>query len=48
MVDILSTRLQEVYAKWETRTAVMRNPESSTTRLLIEGKNFIWEIKLSR
>lgn len=29
MVDILSTRLQEVYAKWETRTEVTRNPEAA-------------------
>ncbi|XP_076240613.1 glycerol-3-phosphate acyltransferase mino isoform X2 [Calliopsis andreniformis] len=36
MVDILSTRLQEVYAKWETRTEVSRNSESVTTRLSLE------------
>ncbi|XP_012153370.1 glycerol-3-phosphate acyltransferase mino isoform X4 [Megachile rotundata] len=36
MVDVLSTRLQEVYAKWETRTEVTRNPESSTTRLSLD------------
>ncbi|CAK9807765.1 Glycerol-3-phosphate acyltransferase 1, mitochondrial [Anthophora quadrimaculata] len=36
MVDILSTRLQEVYAKWETRTEVTRNPETNTTRFSIE------------
>lgn len=36
MVDILSTRLQEVYAKWETRTEVPRNSESATTRLSLE------------
>ncbi|XP_043265956.1 glycerol-3-phosphate acyltransferase 1, mitochondrial isoform X1 [Colletes gigas] len=36
MVDIVSTRLQEVYAKWETRTAVNRNPESNTTRFSLE------------
>ncbi|XP_017889920.1 glycerol-3-phosphate acyltransferase 1, mitochondrial isoform X2 [Ceratina calcarata] len=29
MVDIVSTRLQEVYANWETRTEVKRNPESA-------------------
>ncbi|KZC05904.1 PREDICTED: glycerol-3-phosphate acyltransferase 1, mitochondrial isoform X2 [Dufourea novaeangliae] len=32
MVDILSTRLQEVYAKWESRTEVKRNSEPTTTR----------------
>ncbi|XP_076382724.1 glycerol-3-phosphate acyltransferase mino isoform X1 [Megalopta genalis] len=32
MVDVLSTRLQEVYAKWESRTEVKRNSESSTNR----------------
>ncbi|KOC63702.1 Glycerol-3-phosphate acyltransferase 1, mitochondrial [Habropoda laboriosa] len=36
MVDILSTRLQEVYAKWETRTEVSRNPESRPARFSIE------------
>ncbi|CAL7938466.1 unnamed protein product [Xylocopa violacea] len=36
MVDVLSTRLQEVYAKWETRTKIRRNPESNTTRFSIE------------
>ncbi|XP_029045930.1 glycerol-3-phosphate acyltransferase 1, mitochondrial isoform X1 [Osmia bicornis bicornis] len=36
MVDILSTRLQEVYAKWETRTEVRRNTESSTTRFSLD------------
>lgn len=35
MVDILSTRLQEVYAKWESRTEVIRNTESNTTRFSI-------------
>lgn len=32
MVDVLSTRLQEVYAKWESRTEVKRNSEPSTNR----------------
>lgn len=41
MVDILSTRLQEVYAKWESRTEVIRNTESNTTRFSIRGKIFI-------
>ncbi|XP_076678138.1 glycerol-3-phosphate acyltransferase mino [Andrena cerasifolii] len=36
MVDVLSTRLQEVYAKWETRAEVRRNPESTTTRFSVE------------
>ncbi|XP_031842920.1 glycerol-3-phosphate acyltransferase mino isoform X2 [Nomia melanderi] len=30
MVDVLSTRLQEVYAKWESRTEVKRNLEPSS------------------
>ncbi|XP_011863958.1 PREDICTED: glycerol-3-phosphate acyltransferase 1, mitochondrial isoform X2 [Vollenhovia emeryi] len=37
MVDVLSTRLQEVYAKWETRTAVTRDAEPTTTRFSLEG-----------
>ncbi|XP_012537391.1 glycerol-3-phosphate acyltransferase 1, mitochondrial isoform X2 [Monomorium pharaonis] len=36
MVDVLSTRLQEVYAKWETRTEVTRNTEP-TTRFSLDG-----------
>ncbi|XP_053977074.1 glycerol-3-phosphate acyltransferase 1, mitochondrial isoform X1 [Hylaeus volcanicus] len=32
MVDVVSTRLQEVYAKWETRTEVKRNAETTTAR----------------
>ncbi|XP_011159717.1 glycerol-3-phosphate acyltransferase 1, mitochondrial isoform X2 [Solenopsis invicta] len=36
MVDVLSTRLQEVYAKWETRTEVTRNAEP-TTRFSLDG-----------
>lgn len=38
MVDVLSTRLQEVYAKWESRTDVTRNPEPNTPRLSLDGK----------
>lgn len=41
MVDILSTRLQEVYAKWEARAEVSRNPESNTARFSISGKMII-------
>ncbi|XP_043268130.1 glycerol-3-phosphate acyltransferase 1, mitochondrial isoform X2 [Venturia canescens] len=37
MVDVLSTRLQEVYAKWESRTDVIRTTESSTPRLSLDG-----------
>ncbi|XP_071625554.1 glycerol-3-phosphate acyltransferase 1, mitochondrial isoform X6 [Temnothorax longispinosus] len=37
MVDVLSTRLQEVYAKWETRTEVTRNAEPTTTRFSLDG-----------
>lgn len=37
MVDVLSTRLQEVYAKWETRTEVTRNEEPTTTRFSLDG-----------
>ncbi|XP_012220470.1 glycerol-3-phosphate acyltransferase 1, mitochondrial isoform X2 [Linepithema humile] len=36
MVDVLSTRLQEVYAKWETRTEVTRNVEPATTRYSLD------------
>ncbi|KAH0947161.1 hypothetical protein HN011_010481, partial [Eciton burchellii] len=36
MVDVLSTRLQEVYAKWETRTEVMRNVQPPTTRFSLD------------
>ncbi|KAL6262598.1 hypothetical protein P5V15_005392 [Pogonomyrmex californicus] len=36
MVDVLSTRLQEVYAKWETRTEVRRNAEPTTTRFSLD------------
>lgn len=32
MVDVLSTRLQEVYAKWESRSEVKRKSESTTNR----------------
>ncbi|XP_050594328.1 glycerol-3-phosphate acyltransferase 1, mitochondrial isoform X3 [Bombus affinis] len=32
MIDIVSTRLQEVYAKWNRRTEIKRNPESDTVR----------------
>ncbi|XP_076301390.1 glycerol-3-phosphate acyltransferase mino isoform X2 [Lasioglossum baleicum] len=32
MVDVLSTRLQEVYAKWESRTEVKRKSEPTTNR----------------
>ncbi|XP_018313534.1 glycerol-3-phosphate acyltransferase 1, mitochondrial isoform X1 [Mycetomoellerius zeteki] len=37
MVDVLSTRLQEIYAKWETRTQVTRNAEPTTTRFSLDG-----------
>ncbi|XP_011341391.1 glycerol-3-phosphate acyltransferase 1, mitochondrial isoform X2 [Ooceraea biroi] len=37
MVDVLSTRLQEVYAKWESRTQVIRNAEPTTTRFSLDG-----------
>ncbi|KYN23327.1 PREDICTED: glycerol-3-phosphate acyltransferase 1, mitochondrial isoform X2 [Trachymyrmex cornetzi] len=37
MVDVLSTRLQEVYAKWETRTQVTRNAEPTTTPFSLDG-----------
>ncbi|XP_063988733.1 glycerol-3-phosphate acyltransferase 1, mitochondrial isoform X2 [Diachasmimorpha longicaudata] len=37
MVDVLSTRLQEVYAKWETRTDVPREAEESFSRLSLDG-----------
>ncbi|XP_066581402.1 glycerol-3-phosphate acyltransferase 1, mitochondrial isoform X2 [Prorops nasuta] len=37
MVDVLSTRLQEVYAKWEARTDIPRDQESSSTRFTIDG-----------
>lgn len=40
MVDVLSTRLQEVYAKWETRTEVTRNAEPTTTRFSLDGNCF--------
>lgn len=36
MVDVLSTRLQEVYATWETRTQVSRTPEPASTRFSLE------------
>lgn len=36
MVDVLSTRLQEVYATWETRTEVSRNPEPAATRFSLD------------
>ncbi|XP_076164883.1 glycerol-3-phosphate acyltransferase mino isoform X2 [Ptiloglossa arizonensis] len=36
MVDVLSTRLQEVYAKWEAKTEVKRNPESDAARFSLE------------
>jgi len=41
MVDVLSTRLQEVYAKWETRTEVTRNAEPTSTRFSLDG-NFLF------
>lgn len=36
MIDIVSTRLQEVYAKWNRRTEIKRNPESNTVRFSIK------------
>ncbi|KAL0110828.1 hypothetical protein PUN28_014047 [Cardiocondyla obscurior] len=36
MVDVLSTRLQEVYAKWETRAEVTRNAEPAS-RFSLDG-----------
>lgn len=41
MLDTVSTRLQEVYARWNRRTEVKRNPESDTTPFSIKGKIFI-------
>lgn len=38
MVDVVSTRLQEVYAKWEARTNVDRNGDDNTPRLSLDGK----------
>lgn len=38
MVDVLSTRLQEVYAKWESRTEVKRNLEPSSNLYSMGGK----------
>lgn len=38
MVDVLSTRLQEVYARWEARTDVIRDADDSTPRLSLDGK----------
>ncbi|XP_034949912.1 glycerol-3-phosphate acyltransferase 1, mitochondrial isoform X2 [Chelonus insularis] len=37
MVDVLSTRLQEVYANWESRTDVIREQEDNPTRLSLDG-----------
>ncbi|XP_015112910.1 glycerol-3-phosphate acyltransferase 1, mitochondrial isoform X3 [Diachasma alloeum] len=37
MVDVLSTRLQEVYAKWEARTDVPRETDESFSRLSLDG-----------
>uniref|UniRef100_A0A0C9RZT5 Gpam_0 protein n=2 Tax=Fopius arisanus TaxID=64838 RepID=A0A0C9RZT5_9HYME len=37
MVDVLSTRLQEVYAKWEARTDVQRDTDDSLSRLSLDG-----------
>ncbi|XP_020281615.1 glycerol-3-phosphate acyltransferase 1, mitochondrial isoform X2 [Pseudomyrmex gracilis] len=39
MVDVLSTRLQELYAKWdsETRTDMTRNAEPTATRYSLDG-----------
>ncbi|KAK0165007.1 hypothetical protein PV328_003565 [Microctonus aethiopoides] len=37
MVDVVSTRLQEVYAKWEARTNVDRNGDDNTPRLSLDG-----------
>lgn len=45
MIDIVSTRFQEVYAKWNRRTEIKRNPESNTVRFSIKGKTFIQCIK---
>ncbi|KAK9294563.1 hypothetical protein QLX08_010868 [Tetragonisca angustula] len=36
MLDTVSTRLQEVYARWNRRTEVKRNPESDTTPFSIK------------
>nr|XP_033203282.1 glycerol-3-phosphate acyltransferase 1, mitochondrial isoform X2 [Bombus vancouverensis nearcticus] len=36
MIDIVSTRLQEVYAKWNRRTEIKRNPELNTVRFSIK------------
>ncbi|XP_043469028.1 glycerol-3-phosphate acyltransferase 1, mitochondrial isoform X1 [Leptopilina heterotoma] len=37
MVDVMSTRLHEVYAKWERRTEVPRNLDSNAPRLSLGG-----------
>ncbi|XP_011140839.1 glycerol-3-phosphate acyltransferase 1, mitochondrial isoform X2 [Harpegnathos saltator] len=37
MVDVLSTRLQEVYAKWETRTEMIRNANPTTAQFSLDG-----------
>ncbi|XP_015585337.1 glycerol-3-phosphate acyltransferase 1, mitochondrial isoform X2 [Cephus cinctus] len=37
MVEVFSTRLQEVYAKWETRTDVTRNSEPAASRFSLDG-----------
>ncbi|KAK1125192.1 hypothetical protein K0M31_006532 [Melipona bicolor] len=36
MLDTVSTRLQEVYARWNRRTEIKRNPELDTTPLSVE------------
>ncbi|XP_032686586.1 glycerol-3-phosphate acyltransferase 1, mitochondrial isoform X2 [Odontomachus brunneus] len=37
MVDVLSTRLQEVYAKWESKAEITRNAKPTTTRFSLDG-----------
>ncbi|XP_057339821.1 glycerol-3-phosphate acyltransferase 1, mitochondrial isoform X1 [Microplitis mediator] len=37
MLDVLSTRIQEVYAKWESRTDVIRDTEDNGQRLSLDG-----------
>lgn len=37
MLDVLSTRIQEVYAKWDSRTDVIRDTEDNVQRLSLDG-----------
>lgn len=39
MLDVVSMRLQEVYAKWEAKTEITRNEGSNSNRFSLDGND---------